>query len=350
MNPTPSQVMKAVAVCALLAFAVQGSTLLSATVGYRQYGSQVKDQSKDKPPSISDGEMTAAKKVYSAVDLPAKLAAAGEFVKKYPKSSLRPKVSLHVASEIEKVQDGAQRITQLESLLTVFREPVDAEVIDPILINAYFKENRPDDGFRVVAAYVAKSPNDLAVLTSASIEGSERAKKNDPKFIPQSQQYGAKAIELIESGKKPDTFDDARWSDYQTRWLPILYQSLGMLSLMTGNKPDARARLDKAVSLNPVDPFNYVLIGTILNDEYQQLAQQHKSLSAGPLKDAVLKQAQAKIDQVVDMYAHAVALSEGKPAYQQLHDQILQDLTSYYAYRHGGSSDGLQQLIDQYKK
>jgi hypothetical protein len=43
-------------------------------------------------------------------------------------------------------------------------------------------------------------------------------------------------------------------------------------------------------------------------------------------------------------------LSKGKPLYQQLHDQILQDLQSYYAYRHGGSTDGMQQLIDKYKQ
>jgi len=55
------------------------------------------------------------------------------------------------------------------------------------------------------------------------------------------------------------------------------------------------------------------------------------------------------MDEVIEFFAHAVGLSEGKAAYQQLHDQILQDLQAYYKYRHGGSIDGLQQLIDKYK-
>ena len=352
MNATPSHMMKAVAACVLSAFVAQGSTLLSAAPEYRLDPWPVKDQSKDqsKQSVPSKGEQEAAAKVQSAVDLPAKVAAAGEFVKKYPKSSQRTQIVTYIAREAEKLPDGTQRIAQLENILTVFKETGDAEVIMPILIDAYLKEKRPDDAFRVTATYLARNPNDIAVLTEAVIEGAEQAKKQNAKFVTQSQQYGNKAIELIEAGKKPESFDDARWSEYQTKWLPIIYQTLGMLALMTGNKADARAKLDKSVSLNSGDPFTYVLIGTMLNEEYEQIAKEYKSASPGPLKDAMLKQAHAKMDEIIDRYAQAVGLSEGKAGYQQLHDQILQDLQSYYAYRHGGKTDGMQQLIDKYKQ
>lgn len=351
MNATPSHMMKAVAACVLSAFVAQGSTLLSAAPEYRLDAWQAKDQSKDQPKqsAVSKGEQEAAAKIQSALDLPAKVTAADEFVKKYPKSLQRTQIVTYIAREAEKLQDGPQRIAQLENILTVFKEPADADVIMPILIDAYLKEKRPDDAFRVIATYLVRNPNDIAVLTEAVIEGAEQAKKQNAKFVVQSQQYGAKAIELIEAGKKPEALDDARWSDYQTRWLPIIYQTLGMLALMTGNKADARAKLDKSVTLNSGDPFTYVLIGTMLNEEYEQIAKEFKSASPGPLKDAMLKQAHAKMDEVIDRYAHAVALSEGKPPYQQLHDQMLEDLKSYYAYRHGGSIDGMQQLIDKYK-
>lgn len=349
MKYIPSKMMKVAAVCAWLA--VSGFVTL-ATPGYSLYGVEGKDQDKDKSKQSapSEGEQKALAKIESSPDIAAKLLAAGEFVKKYPKSSLRSKVVGYVAQEINKIQEETQRITQLESMLTTFKEPSDADVIEPILVDSYFSASRWDDGFRVAAAYLTRNPKDLAVLTQATIEGVEQAKKNNPKFVQQSQQYGSKAIELIESGKKPDTFDDARWGEYQTRWLPTLYQSLGMLSLMTGNKPDARAKLDKAVSLNASEPFSYVLLGTIVNEDYQQLAQQHKTLSPGPLRDTILKQAHAKLDEVIELYAHAIGLAEGNAAYQQLHDQLLQDLQAYYKYRHNGSTDGLQQLISKYKK
>ena len=347
MKPISSSLIKAAAVCMLSAV-----TSLAAWPEYSQYERQGKDQSKDKNQQAapSDGEQKAMAKIEAAPDVAAKLLAAGEFINKYPKSTLRSKVVSYVAQEINKVQDAAQRATQLESTLTVFKEPVDLQVIDPVLVDAYFKATRYDDAFRVADTYLTKNPNDLAVLTQAAIEGIQQAKNRNPKFVQQSQQYGAKAIELIESGKKPDTFDDARWNEYQKQWLPTLYRSLGMLSFMTGNKADARAKVDKALALNSGDAFSYAMIGYMLNDEYQQLAEQHKALASGPLKDSVLKQALAKMDEVVDMFAHAVALSEGNADYQQLHDQTLQDLQSYYKYRHGGSAEGLQQLIDKYKK
>lgn len=345
MRPIRSRIMKVAASCALLTVACPSNTLLAASAVNSRYDLQ--DKSKQTAPS--DGEQKALAKVEAAPDVAAKLVAAGEFIKKYPKSTIRPAVVSHIAQEVTKIQEAPQRITQFENMLTVFKEPSDGEVISPILIDLYFKEGRPDDGFRVASAYLARTPNDVAVLTQAALEGIEQAKKKEAKFAQQSMQYGTKAIELIEAGKKPETFDDARWGEFQSRWLPTLYQSLGLLSMMTGNKTEARTRLDKAASLNAKDPFTFVLIGSMLNDDYQQLAEQHRSAAPGPVRDSILKQAHAKLDEVIEVFAHAVGLAEGKAGYQQLHDQILQDLQAYYKYRHGGSSDGLQQLIDKYK-
>lgn len=340
---------KSVCVCVMAAAIFTTSTVLASPIrAFHQQQDQSKDNGKQQP-AASDAEQKAVAKIQAATDVPSKITAAGEFIKKYPKSTLRPNVIGHIAQEINKSDNNAQRITQFESMLTVFKENSDGEVIMPILVDLYFKDNRPDDGFRVATAYLAKNPNDVAVLTQASLEGVERAKKREAKYVQQSTQFGAKAIEVIESNKKPESYDDAKWNEYRTRWLPTLYQSMGLLSMMTGNKADAKAKLDKAATINPKDPFTYVLLGSILNDEYQQLAEQHKAAGAGPLKDQLLKQAHAKLDEVIDMFAHAVGLAEGNTAYQSLHDQILQDLQSYYKYRHGGSSDGLQQMIDKYK-
>lgn len=341
--------LSVVAVCTLSAVMASGS---SAVTRSTQYGGQAKEQSADKNKQAgpSDAEQKAVAKIQAAPDLAAKIAAAGEFVKKYPKSTMRSKVVTYVVLEANKIDDAAKRVTQLENAQAAFKEPSDAQVIAPILIEAYFTQNRFDDLFRVASDYLARNQADLAILTRVSLIGVDQAKLRNAKFAAQSQQYGAKAIEIIESGKKPDAFDDAKWTEYQTRWLPQLYQSLGMLALLTGNSAEARTRIDKSVALNSKEPFTYVLLGSLLNDEYQKLAEQHKSMSSGPMKDSVLKQAHAKLDEIVDAYAHAVGLAEGNETYKQLHDQILQDLQSYYKYRHGGSTDGLQQLIDKYKQ
>ena len=332
--------VRALAVC-LIAF---------APAAYAQDPYKTQDKAQPKTPQVSEAEEKALIKVRDAADPAAKLAAADEFVKKYPKSAKRGEVLVHVVAEIGKVADPAQQITMLENASTIFNQPGDAEKINPVILDAYLKANRLDDAFRIAAAVVEKNPNDVTVLTHMSLLGTDQAKARNAKFVQVSQTYGAKAIELIEGDKMPAGMDPAAWGQYKTRWLPQLYQSMGILSFVTGNKAEAKAKLDKAVAVNTTDPVTYMLLGSLSNEEYQQLAQQHKTMAAGPMKDQVLKDAHMKLDTVIEMFARAVALSEGQPQYQQLHDQLLADLTAYYKYRNNGKDEGLQQLIDKYKK
>lgn len=307
-------------------------------------------QSKDKAAQVSEAETKAITKITSAPDAAAKILAAGEFVKKYPKSSLRAQVAAQLARDIGQVQDPAQRVSLFENLLTVFKEPSETAVITPFLIDAYIASDRLDDAFRVGADSIAKNPTDLTTLTNLAIVGVNQVKKKNPKYAQQGLTYGTKAIEIIEGGTKPDNFDDARWAEYQTTMLPQLYQGMGVLAMVSGNKADARTKLEKAASLNSADPFNHYLLGGMLDDEYNQKAQEFQKQSPGPLKDIKLKEAEGLMDNVIEVWARVVGMSEGKPEYKQLHDQVLQYLQSYYKYRHGGSVDGLQQLVDKYKK
>jgi hypothetical protein len=339
--------MRPAGVCAFLLICAAGL----AFAQYPQYPSQPQEprQDQSKEPKVSDAENQALKKIIDAPDAATKLQAGSEFVKKYPKSAKRSEVARHLAGEIGRAPDAAQQISLAESYLTSFNQPEEAALVNHLLIDAYVKSSRLDDAFRVAASIVEKNPNDVVVLTQMAIIASEELKRNNPKYIQQSQNYGMKAIELIEADKKPDTLEVTRWSEYKTRWLPQLYQSLGLVSYLSGNKADAKGKLEKAASLNATDPVTFMLLGSMINEEYQQLAEKHKTMSAGPGKDDTLKEAHTKMDLVIEAFARAVALSEGNPQYQRLHDQLLQDLTAYYKYRKG-STDGLQQFIDKYKK
>jgi tetratricopeptide (TPR) repeat protein len=306
---------------------------------------QDKDNNK---PKVSEGEAKGAKAISSAPDAAAKLAAAAEFVKKYPKSSLRSEVSSYVLGQIDKVGDGTQKLALAETFQKTFTGDKEQEAIQAIILDAYFAAKRTDDAFTLAASILAKQPEHVVVLSRMLIAGTDEAKRQNPKYIGQSQQYGLKAIELIEANKKPADITDAAWENHKTL-LPALYQNMGILSLVSGNSAEAKTRLEKAVTLNPAEPFNYVLLGSIANDEYQQLATSHKAMPNGPQKDEALKKATAMMDKVIDLYAHAVGATDGKPEYTQVHDQLMQDLTPYYKYRHNQSTEGLQQLIDKYK-
>lgn len=300
-------------------------------------------------PKVPEAELKAAKALEAMTDVPAMIVAAGEFLKKYPKSALRPQVAPLVAERIGATLDPAQQIAQSESYLKVFTAPGDADHINPYLITAYTSSNRLDEAFALAATALDKSPDPIVAMINLTRAGLEESRKGNVKYIPQSRQHGLKAVALIEGDKKPAAVPAERWADYKTKWLPQLYQWLGMIALQSGDKADAKAKLATAVGLNPLDPINYVVISSMANDEYQRLAQEHKA-ATGAEKAELFKKAQAQMDEVIDAYAHAIALAEGNPQYDGLRTQLRPDLEEYYKFRHNNSTEGLQALIDKYKK
>lgn len=328
-------------------------TLASGSVWAQQYPSQQypsrDDKPADKAPQVSDGERQAALKIQSATDPPAKLQAAEEFIKKHPKSKLRPQVATHIAAEVSRAQDVNQKISLGESFLTVFNEPTELDLINPLLTDAYFKAGRFDDALRTASTWVEKNPDDLSAITMMALIGTEQVKRNKREHIERARQYGNKAIEIIEANQR-GKLDEVQWNEYKTKWLPYLYQSMGIVSLVSNNGADAQVKLEKAAQLNSSDPFTFYLLGQVLNESYQRMAQNYKSMPEGPGREQVLKDAQAQMDKIIVLYAKTVALAEGNTQYKQLHDQTLLDLQTYYKYRHKDSTDGLRELIDKHKK
>lgn len=300
-----------------------------------------------KPPSQE--EQNLAKAILLSPDIAGKFKAASDLVKKYPQSSLRSKAAADLADEVSGVKDPTQKLTLAQQYQSIFNEPAEQQVITPVLIEALAGANRLDEAFSKGADFLTRNPDSLYVLVQLAALGTDQAKQKNLKFIPQSVQYGMHAIELIEADKKPAGIDDAGWMKYKSAQLPSLYQSMGILELVKGNNAEAKARLAKASELAPVDPFNYLLLSGMLNDEYQNEAQKYRTIPSGPPKDEALKKVLGLLDQVIDSYARLIALAEGNERLATVRVQYLQDLESYYKYRHNGSTEGMKQLIDKYK-
>jgi hypothetical protein len=341
---------RAAALCACLAL---GAFVSAATPTLRpgaQDGAKDKKEEAKAGPKVSDGEAKLAKKLNDAPDAAAKLAVAEEMLTKFPKTELRGEMISYLPGEIMKVQDAAQRITLTQKFMALFPEQTAADQASPILINAYLLDERAEDAFRVGGAWIEKNPGDVSTLINLTNAGLRQAQVNqNPEFVPRSRQYGVKAIELIEANQRPTQIDEASWSANKTGWLAQLYQSVGYLALIANDTADATARIQKAIQLDARNPNGYALLGQMKNQEYLQIAEQYKAAPAGAEQDALLKRAYAMLDEVIDLYAHAVALSEGNPQMQQFHDAIYKDLESYYRSRHNNSTDGLRQLLDKYK-
>ena len=265
-----------------------------------------------------------------------KLAAAEDFVTKFPNSNARHDIAELIAAEILKIKNGAVALALLERAQAVFTSPEEREIFKPVALTAYELANRPDDAFALADAMLAKNPKDLAVLMQLTQLGTDEARKRNRKYADVSLQYGLKAIALIEA-------------DNKTENLGQLYQQTAILNLAAGNTREAKSRLEKATTLSPQDPGNFALLGRVINVDYLTQLSTYESMPDGKAKQDVAKQLNSILDTVIDNYAHAAGLAVGRAEYQTLLRQVLPDLTTYYKQRNDGSIKGLQQLIDRYK-
>jgi len=277
-----------------------------------------------------------------------KLAAAEEFVNRFPKSNSRLKAAELVAAEILKVQNGTVAITLVERAQAIFTNEDEREVLKPVALEAYATGNRANDAFKLAAELLARDPDDLYVLVQMTRAGSEQVRKRNREHAGVALGYGIKAIALIEAGVKPHKLDDKSWKEYGSN-LGQLYQQTAILYLGTGNTDEAKARLTKATTLRPDDPSNFALLGRVIHAGYVKQMDAYEALPEGKEKKETLKRLDAMLDTIIDAYAHAAALATGRPEYQTLMQQVIPDLTNYYKYRNNQSTKGLQQLIDKYK-
>ncbi|MGH9850891.1 MAG: hypothetical protein ACREBD_13720, partial [Blastocatellia bacterium] len=117
--------------------------------------------------------------------------------------------------------------------------------------------------------------------------------------------------------------------------------------LFVGNdKPGAKDKLEKAVGLDPYDPPTLLMLVSIVSDEYTKIGELYQTEK----KQALLNQALQKMDELIDWLARTAAATEGNAQYQALNGQAMEQLKSYYAYRHEGKTDGMKELVQKYKK
>ncbi|MGI8735451.1 MAG: hypothetical protein ACR2LM_19375 [Pyrinomonadaceae bacterium] len=299
-------------------------------------------------PSVSEGESKAATAINDAPDAAAKLTLAEAFVKKYPKSSLRPKVVSHLTNQISRVTDDAQRLALAERFQKSFPGDAESQRIGALVVDAYVRTKRVDEAFNLGANILTKQPDNIEVLTTLAIAGTDEVRRQNPKYSDTTSQYALKAIEMIEGNKKPASLDDAAWT-HQATLLPRLYLDRGALALAGGKIAEARPHLEKAISLDPAEPSAYFFLGGIVDEEYAKVAESFQAMPAGKEKQDALRKATELMDKVIDLYARALGAAADKAEYKPLYDKALESITPYYKYRHNRSTDGLQQLIDKYK-
>lgn len=296
----------------------------------------------------SSTETDALAAIKLATNPTTKLAAAEDFVAKFPNSNARLSVAETVAAEILKIRNGPVALALLDRARAVFTSEPEQEILKPVALEAYAIGNRPDDAFTLAAEMLAKNPDDIKVLVRMTRAGAEETRKKNRKYADVSLQYGLKAIALIEAGQRPIRVD-SEMSALQGGNIPELYQHTAILYLASGNTLEAKSRLTKAATLSPHDPSNFALLARVLNADYVSQMDAYETMPEGKARQDAQKNLEALLDSMIESYARAAGLATGRAEYQTLLQQVIPDLTAYYKYRHNQSIKGLQQLINRYR-
>ena len=296
--------------------------------------------------STTEAQALAAIKL--ATNPTSKLAAAEDFVAKFPKSGERLRIAGLIANEILKIKDATVALILVERARAVFTSEQELEILKPVALEAFALGDRVDDAFALAGEMLTKNPDDLHVLVRMTQAGAEETRKKNGKHAGVSLQYGLKAIEMIEKGNKPSSVDEHTWNAHQAN-LGQLYQHTAILYLAAQNSDEAKARLKRASELSPQDPSNFALLGRLIDADYVEQMKSYKEMPEGEAKQEELKKLELVLDSVIDAYARAAGLATGRAEYQSLLQALIPDLTTYYKHRHK-STKGLPQLINQYRR
>lgn len=201
--------------------------------------------------------------------------------------------------------------------------------------------------FEVGRPAVKADPENFLALSLMVEAGYDNAVAGKTGFVSEASDYARLAIKLLEAGKvtKADPFKN-------------MEVARGFLNFALGwfvkdDQPvEAAAAFEKAVKAEGpyrTDPSAYHRLGvSILKGEFAQLSAQYNEKFGGkpasPEQTAMLNRIQHLVEQTIDAYARAVALST-KPEQQEARAKILAQLTALYKSFHNNSDAGLDELI-----
>ena len=286
--------------------------------------------------------------VAAASNPAARVAAAEDFVASFPKSSKRPQVAKLVSDQLPLLRNAQIAVSLLERARVIFTSPEELEFLGPTALNIYVDSNRIDDAFALASQMLSKQPDDLRTLIKITYLAAQAARDRNLKYANESAHYGLHAIEIIEKDQRPAGISDSAWLDAKSK-LPSLYQQVGIISLAQDKIVDAKTQIGNSIKLNPKDATSYALLGRVLSGEYEKSMTTYSGMQEDSKKEDEQKKLKALLDEVVDAYAHAVALATGKREHQALMQQLVPDLTNYYKISHDGSVAGLKELIEKYR-
>jgi hypothetical protein len=194
------------------------------------------------------------------------------------------------------------------------------------------------------------NPNNLRVLIAlgyGAVAASSEARNET--FNSEAAKHAAKAIQLIGSGRTPET-----WAPFKGKEdvLGSLHYALGFYALKT----NPEAAIPSFITAAQIDadrrnsPTTYSLLALAYqNGPYKRLSDDYGKRFANqpetPESKTAIENINKVVDRIIDAYARAVALAGTNPQNQAAKAQWMTQLTNFYKFRNNNSDAGLNEFI-----
>ena len=239
-------------------------------------------------------------------------------------------------------------ITAYEEDLRTMRLAAEKADREQQLLGSFTQKNFAK-AYGMAKQVLADDPDNLKVLIALGYEGVLASETKNESFNADAATYARKAIQLIESGKAPES-----WTPFKNRddVLSSLYYAEGFYSLKP--KPEAAiADFIKASQINSDRKTSsstyYYLAVAYQTGPYKRLSDEYSKKFANqaesPESKAALENIGKVVDKMIDAYARAIALAQKDPQQAGAMTSWRARLTDFYKFRHDGSDIGLNEYI-----
>jgi hypothetical protein len=216
--------------------------------------------------------------------------------------------------------------------------------VQPLLYN----EKKYAEAYTLGKEILVDEPENVRVLIDLGYGGYLATLAKNESFNAEAINFARKAIQLIESGKAPES-----WAPFKSKDETLAYLNYTIGYLNRANPSESLAPFIKAAQYETElkkDPSVYYLIAVgYEGGSYAKLSADYKTRFEGkdetPESKLALENINQVIDRMVDAYARAVSLAGNNPKHEAAKKEWMESLTTWYKYRHNQSDAGLTEMV-----
>jgi hypothetical protein len=252
----------------------------------------------------------------------------------------------YLACPAGQVTEAQQKIIDyLKKWSTTYEKEV-RKIQLPVLL---YNEQKYPEAYALGKQILADEPDNLNVLVHLGASGYLVAPLKNPGLTTEAVGHARKALQLLESGQNLE-----KWEPLANRDVALAYLNYTIGSLTLEQDPAAALKnlLKSAQYETPLkkSPYTYAYIaGAYETGAYAKQSEAYKTNFSGKDETPESKLALANINQIVDRmidaYARAVALAGTDAKFAQAKVNWQESLTTWYKYRNGDKTDGMNELV-----